>query len=197
MDAIISIPIAVLGFLFLPGSPLNDKKIWWLNDEEYALARERLERAGKKGRTKWTIAKFKRIVRSWHFWVLRQSLPPEWPISLSITALLYVIWNNAGVQNPMGYWLKSFNKKPHPLPGTTYTVSQINTRECATQHSWPPADVLVPLPGSAILIILSLAMAWLSDGPLRGRRWPFVYFNAIGIVRLILCNAHSPNDLAY
>ena len=26
----------------------------------------------------------------------------------------------------MGYWLKSFNAKPPPVPGTTYTVPQIN-----------------------------------------------------------------------
>jgi ACS family pantothenate transporter-like MFS transporter len=29
----------------------------------------------------------------------------------------------------MGYWLKSFNADPAPLPGTTYTVAQINNRE--------------------------------------------------------------------
>lgn len=29
----------------------------------------------------------------------------------------------------MGYWLKSFNAHPAPLPGTTYTVAQINNCE--------------------------------------------------------------------
>jgi hypothetical protein len=29
----------------------------------------------------------------------------------------------------MGYWLKSFNKKPYPVPGTTFTIPEINNRE--------------------------------------------------------------------
>jgi MFS transporter, ACS family, pantothenate transporter len=41
-------------------------------------------------------------------------------------ALLYVVWNNGNPQVAMGYWLKSFNKKPHPVPGVTFTVPQIN-----------------------------------------------------------------------
>jgi hypothetical protein len=41
---------------------------------------------------------------------------------------LYVIWNNGGPQDAMGYWLKSFNKKPAPLPGVTFSISDINQR---------------------------------------------------------------------
>lgn len=33
VDAIISLPVASLGFFFLPGSPLQDKKVWWLSEE--------------------------------------------------------------------------------------------------------------------------------------------------------------------
>lgn len=33
IDAIITIPIALFGFVFLPGLPLQDKKSWWLSDE--------------------------------------------------------------------------------------------------------------------------------------------------------------------
>jgi hypothetical protein len=40
--------------------------------------------------------------------------------------MVYVIWNNGGPQQAMGYWLKSFNKKPHPVPGVTFTVPEIN-----------------------------------------------------------------------
>jgi len=29
----------------------------------------------------------------------------------------------------MGYWLKSFDAKPAPVPGVTFTVPQINNRE--------------------------------------------------------------------
>jgi dipeptide/tripeptide permease len=37
----------------------------------------------------------------------------------------------------------------------------------------------VPLPGIAILIVTALMGAWISDGPLRGRRWPPIYFGAV------------------
>jgi ACS family pantothenate transporter-like MFS transporter len=37
----------------------------------------------------------------------------------------------------------------------------------------------VPLPGTAILIVSALIGAWISDGPLRGRRWPIIYFGAV------------------
>lgn len=43
-----------------------------------------------------------------------------------VVALL--VWNNGWPQAGMGFWLKSFDKKPAPLPGTFFTVPQINNR---------------------------------------------------------------------
>lgn len=63
----------------------------------------------------------------------------------------------------MGYWLKSFNKSPSPVPGVSFTVPQINN---------------LPLVSEGIFIAMSLVWAWLSDGPLRGRRYPFIYLGA-------------------
>lgn len=50
--------------------------------------------------------------------------------------MCYVVWNNGGPQAAMGYWLKSFNAKPAPVPGTTFTVAQINDCESCTIHMW-------------------------------------------------------------
>jgi ACS family pantothenate transporter-like MFS transporter len=33
IDAIITLPIAALGFFFFPNLPQNGKKTWWLSDE--------------------------------------------------------------------------------------------------------------------------------------------------------------------
>lgn len=148
IDAIITLPVALMGFFFLPGLPLQDKRIWWLKPEEQQLAVDRLHTVGRKGREPWSRAKVRRLLSSWHIYVL---------------PLQYVIWNNGNAQQPMGYWLKSFNKKPPPVPGRHYSVDQINT---------------LPLPATAFFIVMSLAYAWLSDGPLRGRRWPFMYVGA-------------------
>jgi ACS family pantothenate transporter-like MFS transporter len=94
----------------------------------------------------------------------------EFIASADDLALLYVIWNNGIIQSPMSYWLKSFNAEPAPVPGVTISVSQ-----SAPQF----ANRIVPLPGTAILIVSALIGAWISDGPLRGRRWPIIYFGAV------------------
>lgn len=37
----------------------------------------------------------------------------------------------------------------------------------------------VPLPTEGILIVIALIWGWLSDGPLKGARWPFIYIGAV------------------
>jgi ACS family pantothenate transporter-like MFS transporter len=89
---------------------------------------------------------------------------PHSPTRLTISAILYVIWNNAWPQQPMGFYLKSFNAKPAPVPGRSYSISQIN---------------LLPLPANAIQVFGSYIFAWLSDGPYGGRRWPNIFIGAV------------------
>jgi ACS family pantothenate transporter-like MFS transporter len=64
----------------------------------------------------------------------------------------------------MGYWLKSFNKKPNPVPGVHFTIPQIN---------------YLPNVTSGLFIGMALIWGWLTDGPLRGRRYPFIYAGAV------------------
>ncbi|WOO79065.1 Pantothenate transporter liz1 [Vanrija pseudolonga] len=156
IDAIITLPIALFGFFFLPGLPLQDKKEWWLTEEENELAIARLKRIGRAGRRPWTRARIKELFSTWHIYIL---------------PLQYVIWNNGGIQQPMGYYLKSFNKKPAPVPGRHYTVPQINN---------------LPLVATGIFIVVSLFYAWLSDGPLKGRRWPFMYIGAFFLLGIAI-----------
>ncbi|KAL1410518.1 hypothetical protein Q8F55_004531 [Vanrija albida] len=149
IDAIITLPIALFGFFFLPGLPLQDKKEWWLTEEENKLAISRLTRIGRKGKEPWTKNKIKKLFSTWHIYVL---------------PLQYVLWNNGGIQQPMGYYLKSFNKKPPPVPGRSYTVPQINN---------------LPLPATGIHIVTALFFAWLDDDVFKGRRWPTMYIGAV------------------
>jgi ACS family pantothenate transporter-like MFS transporter len=37
----------------------------------------------------------------------------------------------------------------------------------------------VPLVTSGVFIVVAFSWAWLSDGPFRGRRWPFIYAGAV------------------
>ncbi|KAJ9607884.1 hypothetical protein H2200_007963 [Cladophialophora chaetospira] len=67
------------------------------------------------------------------------------------------------------FWLKAHNKKGHP---PVYSVAQINE---------------YPTIGNAFTAAYSLVAVWVSDGPLRGRRWPIVIFNnLIAIVIFVL-----------
>lgn len=72
-----------------------------------------MQAIGRAGKQPWTRDKVRRILRSWHTYLL---------------PLLYILWNNGGYQNAMGYWLKSFNADPPPVPGVSFTISQINNR---------------------------------------------------------------------
>ncbi|KAJ6461022.1 major facilitator superfamily domain-containing protein [Mycena sanguinolenta] len=149
VDAIVTIPIAILGFAFLPDLPWSAKPSLLLSSEDIALARARMKAIGRKEREPWSKAKLRRIFKGWYIYIL--------PIE-------YVLWNNGPAQSPMQYWLKSFNIKPYPVPGISYTVSQIQ---------------LLPLPATAIFFVTALTLAWVSDGPAKGRRWPFVIAGSI------------------
>ena len=74
----------------------------------------------------------------------------------------------------MGYWLKSFNKEPAPVPGKHYTVEQINLCACGTARGAGATIsreltgfLSVPLPTTAIFVVVALAFSWISDGPLK------------------------------
>jgi len=67
------------------------------------------------------------------------------------------------------FWLKAHNKPKKPI---VYTVAQINE---------------YPTLGNAFTAVYSLLTVWISDGPLRGSRWPTIIFgNLVSIVIFVL-----------
>jgi len=149
IDGIITLPLALAGFIFFPNLPQGGKKTWWTTEAEHKISIERMRAIGRAGKQPWTWAKFRRILFSWHSYFL---------------PFLYIVWNNGSPQPAMGYWLKSFDAKPPPVPGKSYTISQINN---------------LPLVSSGIFIAVAFTWGWLSDGPFRGARWPFIHAGAI------------------
>ena len=96
------------------------------------------------------------------------------------------MWNNGLPQLAMGYWLKSFDTKPYPVPGTTFTIPEINNRKSQTIHPrhcdqerLTLPQIIVPLVATGIFVVVAFTWAWISDGPFRGARWPFIYIGAI------------------
>lgn len=95
IDAIITLPIAVLGFFFLPDLPLQGKAPWWLKPkasqavsgpgmrvpaltprQEFELACARVNNRGSAGREPWSWTKVRRLTGTWHIWILRPSSSP-------------------------------------------------------------------------------------------------------------------------
>ncbi|KAJ5884769.1 hypothetical protein N7495_009279 [Penicillium taxi] len=155
IDGIITLPLAIAGFVFFPNLPESGNKTWWITEEELDISQKRMKAIGRAGKQPWTMAKVKRLMLSWHTYAL---------------PLLYIVWNNGWPQAGMGYWLKSFNKTPAPVPGVSFTVPQIND---------------LPLVTTGIFIVVALIWGFLSDGPLRGSRWPFIYIGAV--ITIVFC----------
>jgi len=96
--AIITIPVGVLGYFVLPGSPDKPNRLF-LNDEDIAIARERLEKAGHgvdNEKVSWGTVK--KLASTWEPWAL---------------LLLDIFFWNGGINYSTGgylLWLKSLGR---------------------------------------------------------------------------------------
>ncbi|PMD30171.1 MFS general substrate transporter [Hyaloscypha variabilis F] len=181
VDGIISLPIAITGFFVLPDVP-ETTKAWYLSEEEKQFAKQRMLYEGRQQRQPYTKAKFKKILSSWHIYLL---------------ALLYVCFNNgaAGAAPVFAQYLKD-NKKPQ------YTVPQINTYPTGTSavqvvstlvYAWVSDAVLngarwPPIVfGGVVNIIVYVSLAiW--DIPV-GWKWACFYIMGCGFGLSGLCMA--------
>jgi ACS family pantothenate transporter-like MFS transporter len=71
IDGIITLPLAALSYLFFPNLPQSGVKTWWITRKEHELSISRMKAIGRAGTEPWSRVKIKRIVSSWHFWLLR------------------------------------------------------------------------------------------------------------------------------
>jgi MFS transporter, ACS family, pantothenate transporter len=71
IDGIITLPLALLGYVFFPNLPQGGKKTWWTTEEEHILSVKRMQSIGRAGKEPWTLAKVKRILLSWQTYLLR------------------------------------------------------------------------------------------------------------------------------
>ncbi|CAK7224452.1 hypothetical protein SEUCBS140593_005574 [Sporothrix eucalyptigena] len=93
----------------------------------------------------------------------------RWLLSIDIWLLWAISFGNSIGNQPtssMAFWFKAWNKIK---PGS-YTVAQINN---------------YPTPIQAITVVITLAMAWISDYPLKGSRWQMLVVG--GVVNAVVC----------
>ncbi|KAF2674098.1 putative pantothenate transporter liz1 [Microthyrium microscopicum] len=156
INGIISLPIAILAFFFLPDTPGTAKPNWLFSEREIEIARKRMSVAGRVAEGKpYTVKSILGYLTSWK----------------TILFTLVFTMQPFGSQPATSFvfWLKAHNKKGKPA---VYSVAQINE---------------YPTLGNAFTAVYSLAAVWISDGPLRGRRWPTIIFgNLVAIVIFVL-----------
>lgn len=183
INCVISLPIAMAGFFMFPDVP-EICRAWYLTEDEIALAKKRMELEGRAQRAPYTKAKFKKIFKSWHIYLL---------------TLLYVLFNNGtgyGSQPVFADWLKAAG----------YPTKQVNTYPTITQavqvlttyiYAWTSDGLFqgARWPGIVISgvnnLIINISMAiW--DIPL-GWKWACFILQGLGggISGLIMAWAHE------
>lgn len=188
IDGIITIPIALLGFIIMPDLPSNTKPSVFYTQEQIEMAQARMASIGRKPPSHFTRAKVIGFFKTWHVWLLTP---------------LYVLFNNAsGPSTSMIFWLQSFNTPGHQK----YSVGQINTYPLgiqaiqvvstlvwawwsdAMQLRWPPI-IVAGLWHMVVCIVLAATPLYTHIT----RRWVFYYFTNIqgGLSGLILAWANE------
>ncbi|KAG9741417.1 putative MFS transporter Liz1/Seo1, partial [Aureobasidium melanogenum] len=111
VDGIISLPICIAGFIFLPDVP-EISTAFYLTKEEIAFAQKRMQLEGRRERQPYTVSKVRKIFCSWHIYML---------------TLLYIFFNNAGA-NSQPIFQQFLKKSKDPK----YSVAQINAYPTTT-----------------------------------------------------------------
>ncbi|MCJ1233865.1 hypothetical protein MMC14_001823 [Varicellaria rhodocarpa] len=111
MDGVVSMPIALAGFYFIPDLPENTRA-HYLSEIERAYARKRMVLEGRKPKKPYTKALIKKILTSWHIYAL---------------SLLYVLFNN-GNSSAAPVFAQYLKASKRPI----YTIPQINVYPTGT-----------------------------------------------------------------
>ncbi|CDO71805.1 hypothetical protein BN946_scf184939.g29 [Trametes cinnabarina] len=190
IDGIITVPIALLGFLIMPDLPSNTRPSLFYTQEQIDIGKKRMADIGRKPPAPFTRKKIIGFFTTWHIYTL---VP------------LYILFNNGnGPMNSMIFWLKSFNKPGHQV----YTVGQINTYPLGIQavqvvttlcYAWWSDIVRARWPPMIFAGTWSMiTCVVLATTPLYEhitRRWIFYYFTGVagGLSGLILAWANELN----
>ncbi|KAB5560044.1 putative pantothenate transporter liz1 [Coniochaeta sp. 2T2.1] len=161
INGIISLPVAILAFFFLPDTPGTAKANWIFTEREIEIARERMANVGRAPEGKPYSAKvILGYFKSWKTLLFTLIFTMQPFGSQPATAFIF--------------WLKAHNKKGQP---PVYSIAQINE---------------YPTLGNAFTAVYSLLAVWISDGPLRGRRWPIIIFSNLGAITVFVLLVVTP-----
>ncbi|KAI5832240.1 MFS general substrate transporter [Schizophyllum commune Tattone D] len=189
IDGIITVPIALLGFLIMPDLPHTMKPNMFYDEAQLRIAVARMDQVGRKPPTHFTREKVTGFFKTWHLYVL---VP------------LYVLFNNGSyASQSMIFWFKSFNQEEH---GRSFSIGQINTYPLgqnvmqvittliwawwsdAVELRWPPM-LLAGTWNMSVAIALAATPVYTHIA----RRWALYYMTTVtgGLSGLILAWANE------
>jgi ACS family pantothenate transporter-like MFS transporter len=164
IDAVISLPIAIAAFFFIPDLPTVIKPNWIFKQDDIDLANKRLVKVGRAGPVKGGLGlkALWKIITTWEIFVF--TFVYSCYIFSQSELQRRVVKDTDGIdpQQSMSFWLKQ-SQDPK------YTIQQINYYPCGI---W------------ATQIVSALGFAWISDTVLKGRRWPPLIFVGVGVFRV-------------
>ena len=111
VDGIISLPVCIATFIFLPDVP-EICTSFYLTKDEIAFAQKRMQLEGRRNREPYTRSKIWKIFSSWHIYML---------------TLLYIFFNN-GSANSQPVFQQFLKKSKDPK----YSITQINAYPTTT-----------------------------------------------------------------
>lgn len=90
--AIITIPVGILGFIVLPGTPDQPNR-FFLKEGDVQLGRERLQRGGEEiEQEKFKFSTLKNLASKWQFWALILLDVFFWNSSINTSSGGYLLW---------------------------------------------------------------------------------------------------------
>ncbi|KAF2995457.1 MFS transporter (Seo1) [Neopestalotiopsis sp. 37M] len=89
--AIITIPIGLLGYFLIPGTPQQPNR-WVLKQHDIDLSIERLKRAGHSAHGAVTLATVKKVLLSPHFWAIVGVDVLFWNAGIHTSAGAFLLW---------------------------------------------------------------------------------------------------------
>ncbi|KAI0693818.1 MFS general substrate transporter [Cytidiella melzeri] len=155
IDGIITLPIALYGFLIFPDVPTTTKA-FYLTKEERLLSYERLEERDSRkdvSHSRPTLNLFKRVLSRWRWY------------GCSLLFLISGETESFGSNNLMGQWLKTLTASPSSPHH--YTVEQID---------------YLPLGATAFGIVSTLVCSTWTDATASRARWPVLVYMSLAVI---------------
>ncbi|KAI0146644.1 major facilitator superfamily domain-containing protein [Pestalotiopsis sp. NC0098] len=159
IDGIITIPVALSGFLLFPGIP-DSPKAFFLSEGEISLAKKRLERAKVRRAGKLDLQVFKRSLARWHIW-------------LFVFCYICMIISSYPSQY-MNLWLKAegysvvkINQLPTVINAITILASWLGTTLASIYPSW----VIYSIASGAVIFSTICMTIWSIPTGLKFAAW--------------------------